>query len=115
MQALSTAVRDHRHGRLREVMRAHGLDALLFTGADFFSFVSNHEMTDLAWERPFVLVLPATGSSVAVLAEQGRHLFEMERARGTLGVVDLVAHGAHGVDEELLGRREQCLDNEPDA
>ena len=90
MQALSTVVRDHRHGRLREVMRAHRLDALLFTGADFFSFVSNHDMTDLAWERPFLLVLPATGASVAVLAEQGRHLFEMEQKRGTLWVDDLV-------------------------
>jgi Xaa-Pro aminopeptidase len=90
MQALSTVVRDHRHGRLREVMRAHRLDALLFTGADFFSFASNHEMTDLAWERPFLLILPATGPSVAVLAEQGRHLFEMERTRGTLWVDDLV-------------------------
>jgi len=90
MQALSTVVRDHRHGRLREVMRAHRLDALLFTGADFFSFVSNHEMTDLAWERPFLLVLPASGSSVAILAEQGRHLFEMERTRGSLWVDDLI-------------------------
>src|SRR2546425_10437954 len=90
MQALSIAVRDHRHRRLREVMRAHGLDALVFTGADFFSFVSNHEMTDLAWERPFLLVLPASGLSVAVLAEQGRHLFEMEQKRGTLWVDDLV-------------------------
>jgi len=90
MQALSTAVRDHRHGRLREVMRAHRLDALLFTGADFFSFASNHDMTDLAWERPFLLVMPVTGSSVAILAEQGRHLFEMERTRATLWVDDLV-------------------------
>lgn len=90
MQALSIAVRDHRHRRLREVMRAHGLDALVFTGADFFSFVSNHDMTDLAWERPFLLVLPASGRSMAILAEQGRHLFEMERARGTLWVDDLV-------------------------
>jgi Xaa-Pro aminopeptidase len=90
MQALSTAVRDHRHGRLREVMRAHRLDALLFTGADFFSFVSNHDMTDLAWERPFLLVLPASGDSLAILADQGRHLFDMERARGTLWIDDLV-------------------------
>ena len=90
MQALSTAVRDHRHGRLREVMRAHRLDALLFTGADFFSFVSNHDMTDLAWERPFLLVLPASGPSFAVLADQGRHLFEMERTRGTLWIDELV-------------------------
>ncbi len=90
MQALSVAVRDHRHGRLREVMRAQGLDALLFTGADFFSFASNHDMTDLAWERPFLLLLPPTGHSLAILADQGRHLFEMERARGTLWIDDLV-------------------------
>ena len=90
MQALSTAVRDHRHGRLREVMRRHRLDALVFTGADFFSFASNHDITDLAWERPFLLVLPATGSSVAILAEQGLNLFEMERTRGTLWIDDLV-------------------------
>ena len=90
MQALSIAVRDHRHQRLREVMRAHRLDALLITGADFFSFVSNHDMTDLAWERPFLVVLPASGRSVAILAEQGRHLFEMEQTRGTLWVDDLV-------------------------
>lgn len=90
MQALSVAVRDHRHGRLREVMRAERLDALLLTGADFFSFASNHDMTDLAWERPFLLVLPASGNSLAILADQGRHLFEMERARGTLWVDELV-------------------------
>ncbi|GEP54739.1 M24 family metallopeptidase [Reyranella soli] len=90
MQALSVAVRDHRHGRLREVMRAQRLDALLLTGADFFSFASNHDMTDLAWERPFLLVLPASGDSLAILADQGRHLFEMERARGTLWIDDLV-------------------------
>ena len=90
MQLLSTAVRDHRHNRLREVMRAHRLDALAFTGADFFSFASNHEMTDLAWERPFVLVLPASGASFAIVADQGRHLFEMELARGSLWLDELL-------------------------
>jgi Xaa-Pro aminopeptidase len=41
MKALSTAVRDYRHGRLRNVICAHRLDALLFTSADFFSFASH--------------------------------------------------------------------------
>ena len=45
---------------------------------------------DTSSERPFLLVLPASGISLAILAEQGRHLFEMERVRGTLWIDDLV-------------------------
>ena len=108
MQALSTAVRDHRHGRLREVMRAHRLDALLFTGADFFSFASNHDMTDLAVGAalsPRRCRLP--GPSVAILAEQGRHLFEMERTRGTLWVdrPDLLCRDAASAVRRAAGDR----------
>ncbi len=87
---LSNAVRDHRHARLRTVMRGSGVDALAFTGADFFSFVSNHEMTDLSFERPFLAVLPASGASFAIVADQGRHLFDAERRRGTLWVDHLI-------------------------
>ena len=90
MNRLSNAVRDHRHARLRTVMRRNGLDALAFTGADFFSFVSNHDMTDLSFERPFLAVLTASGASFAIVADQGRHLFEAERRRGTLWVDHLV-------------------------
>jgi len=100
MQALSTVVREHRHGRLREVMRAHRLDALLFTGADFFSFASNHDMTDLAWERPFLLILPASGSSVAVLAEQVDLVPGAREGLRERGVVDVGAGPAEQVAVE---------------
>jgi Xaa-Pro aminopeptidase len=73
MAGLSTAVRAYRYALLREFMRRHEYDALALTGADWFEWAANHELTDQAFERPFVLIVTASGNSFAVMSELTRN------------------------------------------
>ena len=65
-------------------MRAHQCDALAFTGADWFEWSSNHAISALSWERPFLLVVTLDGNSFALVSELSRNAVEAERSRGTL-------------------------------
>ena len=89
MPGLSHHVRDHRLARMRTFMRGQGLDALAFTGADWFEWASNHGVSELAWERPFLLVVPIEGPSFAFMADHGRHHVAAEAARGSIWVDDV--------------------------
>jgi Xaa-Pro aminopeptidase len=89
MPGLSHLVRDHRLGRMRSFMRGQGLDALAFTGADWFEWASNHGVSELAWERPFLLVVPIEGAAFAFMADHGRHHVAAEAERGSIWVDDV--------------------------
>ncbi len=91
MPGLTRAVQSYRLHLMREFMRAHGYDALALTSADWFEWAGNHPVSDLAWERPFLLLVPLTGPTLAVAAEIGRHQFAAEARRGELWI-DSVAH-----------------------
>ena len=56
MAILGNAVRTHRYQQMRALMDREGLDALAFTGADFFQFATNFSTDVQPWERPIVAV-----------------------------------------------------------
>ncbi len=91
MPGLTNAVRMYRLQLMRDFMRSGGYDALAFTGADWFEWAGNHAVSDLAWERPFLLVVPLSGPSFAIMSELGRHQVGAEAQRGTLWI-DSVSH-----------------------
>jgi hypothetical protein len=72
-------------------MRSHGYDALAFTGADWFEWASNHAVSALAWERPFLLLVTADGRSFALLSDLSRNALVAEARRGTIWL-DSIAH-----------------------
>lgn len=88
MPTLSAAVRDHRLEKMRTLMRRNSFDALAFTAPDYFEFASNHAVSEQAWERPYLLVVPIEGAAFAFMADHGRHHVQAEMTRGTLWVDD---------------------------
>src|SRR5581483_4940582 len=102
MPALSRAVLSYRLELMRGFMRAHGYDALAFTSADWFEWAGNHPVSDLAWERPFLLLVPLSGPTIAVVAEIGRHQLAAEARRGTLWIGSVIHYreSPGGSDDE---------------
>ena len=84
MTLLSTAVRDHRRAALFRIMDAHGLDALLLSGADWFEFATNHAIAVQGWERPYAMVLTRDGRSAALLHDLSAAKIAIARERGRL-------------------------------
>ncbi len=82
--ALSKQVHSYRLRQMRALMQLCGYDALAFTTADWFEWASNHEPREYAWERPFLLIVPMEGPSIAFLSEQSRLLADLEASHGTL-------------------------------
>lgn len=86
MPGLSDAVRVYRYKLMSDFMREQGLDALAFSSADWFEWASNNEVHDHSWERPFVLVVTASGRSFAVISELSRHHLGAGAERGSLWI-----------------------------
>ncbi|MGH6630385.1 MAG: M24 family metallopeptidase, partial [Burkholderiales bacterium] len=84
MTVLSTAVRDHRRAALFGIMDAHGLDALLLSGADWFEFATNHAIAVQGWERPYAMALTRDGRSAALLHDLSAAKIGIARERGRL-------------------------------
>ena len=94
---LSKHVRDHRSARMQQLMRAQGYDALAFTGADWFEWVSNHPIGDQSFERPYLVVVTADQRSFALTSELGANWLDTERARGEVWL-DFVTHYSESPD-----------------
>jgi Xaa-Pro aminopeptidase len=94
---LSRQVRDHRFARMQQLMRQEGYDALAFTGADWFEWVSNHPIADQAFERPYLVIVTADGRSFALSSELGSRWLADERARGEAWL-DFATHYAESPD-----------------
>jgi Xaa-Pro aminopeptidase len=86
LPGLNNAVRAYRLNLMTAFMREHGYDALALTGADWVEWASNHAVTALSWERPFLLVVSSDGGSFALMPELSRHGTAAEQRRGTLWV-----------------------------
>lgn len=95
MAFLGTAVRDHRHGMMRDLMDREGLDALAFTGADFFQFATNFSTDVLTWERPIVCVVPRDGAPFAVLNELSTNHWRYAAEDQRLWVTDAAFYAEH--------------------
>ncbi len=97
MPGLSRQVRDHRFAHMQQLMREHRYDALAFTGADWFEWISNHPIADQAFERPYLVVVSADARSFALSSELGSRWLADERARGEVWL-DFVTHYAESPD-----------------
>lgn len=84
MAFLGTAVREHRMNAMRALMEREELDALAFTGADFFQFATNFATDVQTWERPVLALVPRTGEPFVVLAELSEHHWRYATEAGRL-------------------------------
>jgi len=98
LPGLSKEVREYRFGLVRGFMRAHGYDALAFTGSDWFEWISNYGLHDQAFERPFLLVVTANGASFALTSELSRNPIAAQAQRGAWWL-DAVSHYAESPDK----------------
>jgi len=99
LAGLSKRVREYRLQRMQEFMRAHGYDALAFTGSDWFEWASNHSISSLAFERPFLLIVTGDGRLLAIVCELDRNPLAAQEKRGELWL-DAVAYYAESSDPD---------------
>ncbi|WP_424813506.1 M24 family metallopeptidase [Roseococcus sp. YIM B11640] len=92
---LSTAVRDHRHAMMRELMDREGYDALAFTGADFFQFATNFATDVQPWERPIVCIVPRNGEPFVILCELSTNHWRFGIEAQKLWVTDVEFYAEH--------------------
>ncbi len=95
MAFLSEAVFEVRREAMQVLMTAQGLDALIFTQADFFQFASNFNLDVQTWERPVALVVPKQGEPFALLNELSTHHWRMAEERGQLWVAETEFYDEH--------------------
>jgi len=84
MPKLTLATRDHRRGRLDEIVKRLDLDALILSTPDFVEFATQHGVTVQGWERPFAVVLLAGGGSFAIFPDISGNKLLAQQARGDL-------------------------------
>jgi Xaa-Pro aminopeptidase len=95
MAFLGSATRNHRFGLMREMMDLEGYDALAFTQADFFQFVTNFHTDVLTWERPILCVVPRNGEPFAILNELSTNHWRFAREAQHLWVTDAHFYAEH--------------------
>ena len=72
-----------------------GVDAFIFTGPDFFQFVSNFHTDVQVWERPIFAVLPRDGSLFLVMNELSMHHVRYSLEGGKLWTDDICFWSEH--------------------
>lgn len=95
MAILSHAVRDYRWGKARALMDELSADALLFTGADFFQFITNFHTDVQVWERPVFAVLPRHGHPFLIMNELSTHHVRFSIEGGKLWTEDIEFWSEH--------------------
>lgn len=102
MPHLSTAVRDHRWGKALALMDELRVDAFVFTGADFFQFVSNYHTDVQVWERPIFAVLVRDGRHFLVMNELSTSHIRYSVEAGKLWIDDISLWAEHPRVESRL-------------
>src|SRR5580704_19649060 len=95
MAFLGPATRDYRFGLMREMMDREGYDALAFTQADFFQFVTNFHTDVQTWERPILCVVPRNGEPFAILNELSTNHWRFSAEDQRLWVSDAAFYSEH--------------------
>jgi Xaa-Pro aminopeptidase len=95
MPFLTRATFDYRRRLMTEMMRANGLDALAFTGADFFQWATNFHVDVQTWERPIVVVVPLDGTPFAIMNELSTNHLRGVAERGLMWVDDVTIYAEH--------------------
>ena len=93
MAFLSTVTRDYRFKLIHEMMDREGLDAIAFTSADFFQFVTNFATDVQVWERPILCVVPRNGQPFVILNELSTNHWRYALEDGRLWVTDATFYG----------------------
>jgi Xaa-Pro aminopeptidase/Xaa-Pro dipeptidase len=87
---LDAEVRQYRLALMQRFMKENSCEALAFLTPDWFEWAGNHSVRESAWERPFLLLVTASGRAIGFLSEQTRHHAAASRARGSLWLDRLV-------------------------
>ena len=95
MPFLTRATFDYRRRLMTEMMRAHGFDALAFTGADFFQWATNFHVDVQTWERPIIVVVPLDREPFAIMNELSTNHLRGAHARGVLWVDEVTIYAEH--------------------
>src|ERR1043166_134674 len=95
MPFLTRATLDYRRRLMTEMMRAHGLDALAFTGAGLFPWATNFHADVQTGERPIIVVVPLDGAPFAIMNELSTNHLRSARERGVLWVEDVTIYAEH--------------------
>lgn len=95
MPKLGHAVRDDRWNKARAVMDTLRADAFIFTGGDFFQFITNFHTDVQVWERPIYAVLPRDGAPFLIMNELSTHHVRFSIELGTLWVDDISFWAEH--------------------
>ena len=95
MPKLSEAVRDYRWQRTRALMDELRVDAFIFTGGDFFQFISNFHTDVQVWERPIYAVMPRDGQPFLVMNELSMHHVRYSLEEGKLWTDDISFWAEH--------------------
>jgi Xaa-Pro aminopeptidase len=95
MAFLSKITRDYRFGLMRALMDRESLDALIFTGGDFFQFATNFATDVQVWERPIACVVPRNGEPFVILNELSTHHWRYASEDGRLWVSEAHIYSEH--------------------
>ncbi|MEZ5657988.1 MAG: Xaa-Pro peptidase family protein [Burkholderiaceae bacterium] len=95
MAILSHAVRDYRWAKTRALMDAMQVDAFIFTGADFFQFITNFHTDVQTWERPIFAILPRDGTPLLIMNELSMHHVRYSLEGGKLWSEDIEFWSEH--------------------
>ena len=95
MPRLTHAVRDSRWAATRALMDDLRVDAFLFTGGDFFQYISNFHTDVQVWERPIFAVLPRNGDLFLVMNELSIHHVRYSLEEGKLWTSDISFWSEH--------------------
>ncbi|MGH7188147.1 MAG: M24 family metallopeptidase [Acetobacteraceae bacterium] len=95
MAFLGAEVCAARRAAMAALMARDRLDALAFTSADFFQFVTNFATDVQTWERPVLAVVPSEGEPFVILAELSEHHWRYATEAGRLWVKDAYFYAEH--------------------
>lgn len=76
-------------------MDALRVDAFIFTGGDFFQFISNYHTDVQVWERPIFAVLPRNGDGFLVMNELSSHHVRFSLEADKLWITDISFWAEH--------------------
>lgn len=86
MPKLSRKTYEQRLQAMQALMQGHGVDAIVFTSADFIQYATNFAVDVLPWERPIFAVVTADGQMQLVFNELSTNHVRFSVEKGDLWV-----------------------------
>lgn len=95
MPKLTQAVWRYRHEKMQTLMDELGVDALVFSTADFFQFATNFHTDVQPWERPIFAVMPRQGDGFLVMNELSTNHMRFSVEAEKVWVTDVTFYAEH--------------------